>query len=211
MNLTPSSLPANSNKAGQDPDNLCVPDACVSDACVSDVSVPGVPALVCPDTVARNHPLLVRKQLYKGLVVFILVFAFIAWIKDYVSFVYSSTDSLPYRLFLALKRMDPKKGDYTSFNSSWYGGPVIKKVVGTAGDGLTYDAAGNLWVGQALKIGKPKKKAKDGRPLTPIKPGVIPEGRVFVSGEHARSFDSRYEELGLIPEGDLQGKLLALV
>jgi conjugal transfer pilin signal peptidase TrbI len=93
---------------------------------------------------------------------------------------------------------------------------MIKKVAGMAGDRLVYDKEGNLWVnalwiGRALKIGKHKKSAKDGRQLNPIKPGVIPAGKVFVVGNHERSFDSRYAELGLIPETALQGRLLALI
>src|SRR5690606_5538661 len=140
--------------------------------------------------------------------------------SQHINLVYNPTDSLPHHLFLQIKRIAPQRDDYTCFMSSWYGKRVIKKVVGTAGDTLTYDAEGNLWVnalwvgracpGAPVKIGKPKKQAKDGRSLTPIKPGVIPAGKVFVIGEHERSFDSRYEELGLVPESALQGRLLAL-
>jgi type IV secretory pathway protease TraF len=89
------------------------------------------------------------------------------------------------------------------------------------GDALSYDHSSelqldihdinSLWLGRQLKIGRPKKQSKDGRILTPIKPKVIPKGMVFVSGEHERSFDSRYEELGLIPTKNLQGRLIALV
>jgi conjugal transfer pilin signal peptidase TrbI len=141
--------------------------------------------------------------------------------SHHVNLVYSHTNSLPYRLFLQCKHVKPKRGDYTCFDSPWYGGRVIKKVEGMAGDKLVYDKEGNLWVealgvnalwiGRALKIGRPKRQAKDGRPLTSIKPGIIPDGKVFVVGDHERSFDSRYAELGLIPETALQGKLLAII
>jgi len=156
----------------------------------------------------------------KGIGVFLVAFSVVSQISRHVTFVYSQTSSLPYHLFLNLKRVTPKRGDYACFNSSWYGGRVIKKVVGKAGDVLSYDQDRNLWLeyppisdpsGKArLKIGNPKKESIDGRLLTPLKPGVIPEGKVFVMGEHERSFDSRYEELGLVPEEDLQGRLIAL-
>ena len=107
--------------------------------------------------------------------------------------------------------MSPQKGSYTCVHSPWYGGTVVKKIVGVAGDTLSYDIEGNLWVGCNLKVGKPKKKSKDGKILTPIEAGVIPKGMVFVAGNHERSFDSRYQELGLIPERDLQGKVIALL
>jgi len=172
-----------------------------------------------------------QKQWVKGFLWFLLIFALIAWLKDHVCLLYSSTDSLPYRTYLMLKQLSPQKGDYTSFDSPWYGGNVVKKIVGTAGDTIIYDEEGNLWVERQertlkesrrkgprlkesrlkLRVGKPKKKAKDGRTLTPIKPGVIPKGMVFVMGDHERSFDSRYEELGLIPEQALQGRLVAIL
>lgn len=135
----------------------------------------------------------------------------IALLSHQTRLVYSRTDSLPDHLFLNLKQVTPQKGHYTFLESSWYGGAVIKKIVGISGDTLSYDQEGNLWVGNQLKIGKPKKKSTDGRRLTPLKPGVIPKGKVFVAGCHERSFDSRYEELGLIPENQLQGRVIALL
>lgn len=162
-----------------------------------------------------------QNQGVKGLCGFLVTMGVIWQTSNHVSLVYSRTNSLPYHLFLNLKQMTPKRGHYTCFDSPWYGARVIKKVVGIEGDILSYDDEGNLWVKTlgaglpnapvSLKIGKYKKESKDGRLLNPIKPGVIPKGMVFVVGDHERSFDSRYEELGLIPEKDLQGRLVALV
>ena len=164
---------------------------------------------------------LFKTQWGKGLCTFLIILGVTSLVSEHVSLVYSHTDSLPHHLFLQCKHVKPKRGDYTCFDSPWYGRRVIKKVEGMAGDKLVYDKEGNLWVetlwvnalwvGRALKIGKPKRQAKDGRPLTSIKPGIIPDGKVFVVGDHERSFDSRYAELGLIPETALQGKLLAII
>src|SRR4051812_27327470 len=152
-----------------------------------------------------------RKQWIKGLVSLLIVFALMTILKDHVCLLWSSTASLPHRTFVMLKQLNPQKGGYTCFDCPWYGGNVVKKIVGTAGDTITYDAAGNLWIGDHLKVGKPKRQAKDGRLLTPLKPGIIPKGMVFMMGEHERSFDSRYEEMGLIPEHALQGRVIGLV
>ncbi len=162
-----------------------------------------------------------KSQWTKAFCCFLLVFGVIAQISNHVGLVYSNTNSLPYHFFLQLKNVKPLRGHYTCLYSPWYGGRVIKQVVGMEGDSLSYDPSGalqldalgvnSLWIGRQLKIGKPKKRSKDGRILTPIKPGGIPKGMVFVSGNHERSFDSRYEELGLIPARDLQGRLIALV
>lgn len=161
-----------------------------------------------------------KSTLIKGLCCFLLVLGLISLISSQVSIVYSGSNSLPYHLFLNLKHLSPIKGNYTCFHSPWYGGQVIKKVVGMEGDILTYDMQGNLWLatfdrnaskGARLKIGKQQESAKDGRKLTPIKAGFIPKGKVFVLGEHERSFDSRYKELGLIAEKELKGRLIALL
>lgn len=183
-------------------------------------------------------PRLLKKQWVKGFCTFLVVFGVIWQVSSYVTLVYSRTNSLPYSLFLNLKQVPPKRGQYTCFECPWYRGRVIKKIVGMGGDSLFYDDKGDLWVEIAfrdkslrvttlrdaspridhystrvdfLKIGKHKERSKDGRLLSPVKAGVIPQGKVFVVGDHQRSFDSRYEELGLIPEKVLQGRLLALV
>lgn len=173
-------------------------------------------AAVCKFLIKRLSFLKNRKQWVKGIFFFVVVFALMAFLKDHVCLLYSTTASLPHRTFLKLKQMSPQKGGYTCFESPWYGGNVVKKIVGVAGDSIVYDLEGNLWVktlwvDQRLKVGTHKKKAKDGRSLTPIKPGIIPEGMVFVMGDHERSFDSRYEEMGLIPVHALQGRVIALL
>jgi conjugal transfer pilin signal peptidase TrbI len=162
-----------------------------------------------------------RRGWFRGISGFVLVFGMMFQLSNHVSLVYSYTNSLPYHFFLQLKNVKPLRGHYTCLHSPWHGNRVIKQVVGMEGDVLSYDPSGalqldtldasSLWLGRQLKIGKPKKRSKDGRSLTPLKPGIIPKGMVFVSGNHERSFDSRYEELGLVPEKNLQGRLIALV
>ena len=123
--------------------------------------------------------------------------------------VVSETDSLPEHYFLHLPFMQAKKGQYTLTYSKWYQGKIIKKIIGAKGDRIWYDKDGLLWVGET-KVGRLKQKASDGNFLTPIKPQVIPERYVFLYSNHPNSFDSRYEELGLIPVAALKGRLIAL-
>jgi signal peptidase I len=47
-----------------------------------------------------------------------------------------------------------------------------------------------------------------GDPLTPLSAKIIPEGALFVLGDHPRSFDSRYEEFGLVPVDKIWGKAI---
>ena len=163
-------------------------------------------ACFCSPLAFMRHP----RQWGIGVVCFLLSFGLIAWGKDYISLVYNPTASLPWRYFIRLKQSAPQRGHYACVPCPWYGGTLIKKVAGTAGDIIHYDFEGNLWIRRHLKVGKPKKRAKDGRLLTPLAPGVIPHGQVFIMGEHDRSLDSRYAEVGLIPEHALQGRVIPL-
>ena len=53
-----------------------------------------------------------------------------------------------------------------------------------------------------------QEKTSDGKPLTPISATSISEGYVFVAGDHPNSFDSRYEEFGLVPIEKVWGKAI---
>lgn len=50
------------------------------------------------------------------------------------------------------------------------------------------------------------EKTSQGKPLTPISAAIVPEGYVFVAGDNPNSFDSRYEEFGLVPIEKIWGK-----
>jgi conjugal transfer pilin signal peptidase TrbI len=158
------------------------------------------------------YPLLNRAHHWvQGMACFMLSLGLVIVASHYGCLVYSHTDSLPYHYFIRANRLVPGRDHYTCVSCPWHGGSLIKKIVGMAGDVVTYDFEGNLWIRRHLMVGKPKKKAGDGRTLTPLPPGVIPEGQVFIAGEHERSLDSRYQEVGLIPEKALQGRAFPLV
>ena len=150
-----------------------------------------------------------RHEWFKALLLFMGGIAFIAILSFFCKIAISETDSLREHYFLHLPFMKPHKGEYTLFYSEWYEGKVIKKIIGVEGDKVLRDKSGCVWVNQT-RIGVPKLKATDGSRLTPIKVQVIPKGYVFVYSNNEKSFDSRYEELGVIPVSSLQGRLLAL-
>jgi hypothetical protein len=62
------------------------------------------------------------------------------------------------------------------------------------------------------------KQTKEGNPLIPLSvkkfsegrnpEGIIPPGYVFVAGDNPNSFDSRYEEFGLVPMEKIWGKAI---
>ena len=81
-----------------------------------------------------------------------------------------------------------------------------KRVLGFPGDLISRNK-------DILSIGSYRlpllKQTKDGKPLTPLSILQVPQGHVFVAGDHPRSFDSRYEEFGCVPFSKIWGKGVA--
>lgn len=81
--------------------------------------------------------------------------------------------------------------------------PYAKRVIGFPGDVIVRTST-------SIRIGTRVlpliEKTTEGHPLTPIAYDVVPEGYLFVAGDHPRSIDSRYEEFGLVPMGKVWGK-----
>ncbi|OJW46978.1 MAG: signal peptidase I [Alphaproteobacteria bacterium 41-28] len=125
---------------------------------------------------------------------------------------------------LAVNRLSLKRGDIISLSGhdTAYvrGQTLVKKLMGLPGDVIEQTKMG-IQVSQSLP-GFPKakvplssslpllKQTKDGKPLTPLTAARIPPGYVFVAGDHPRSFDSRYEEFGLVPIERIWGKAVAV-
>lgn len=144
------------------------------------------------------------RQWQKAAIAFTGVLFGIQLLSHHVHLVLNRTDSLPYTTFIHLPNKVPQKGDYTLLDSHWYSGKLIKQVIAVAGDQISYTSSGSLQVNDTV-IASQYSQSRDGRKLTPIATQVIPEGKVFLYAPHGRSFDSRYEELGLVPVDVLQG------
>lgn len=86
-----------------------------------------------------------------------------------------------------------------------------KRVVGLPGDNITKTKRGvevkarNSSISTIFPL---LDQTIDRKPLTPLSVSIIPEEYVFVVGDHPRSFDSRYEEFGLVKMENIQGKSL---
>ena len=141
---------------------------------------------------------------------FLMILEAFRTLVDNVHVVINRTDSLPIKAFVHLRHQVPHKGDYTLVSSSRYGRRLVKRVIAEAGETISYDKEGTLYVG-TQEVGKPKHLSKTGQILTPIKEQVIPEGHVFLYAPHQDSFDSRYEELGLIHQNALQGRAVPVI
>lgn len=120
----------------------------------------------------------------------------------------NQTPSLPYKVFFCINRLKPQKGDFVSIYNhptAYFGNiPYTKRLVGLPGDSIHLHHA---FVSVGFKpIGPLLENTRDGKPLHPLKKKTIPYGYVFVSADHSRSFDSRYEEFGLVKRECLIGK-----
>mgnify|MGYP002145431658 FL=1 len=157
-----------------------------------------------------------KASLKKGFWGFIIAFISFGIFSEHVHLIKSPTDSLREHYFIQFPKVTPKKGDLTVVYNGWYNGKIIKRIIGTAGDQISTDGHGNIFINQA-KIGQAHERSEfTGKgnmivTLTTIQPQVIPEGRVFLYSPHPQSFDSRYLEVGLVPVEDLEGKVFAIV
>lgn len=129
--------------------------------------------------------------------------------------VFNQTPSLHPKVFLIVKAMPAHKGDLVSFrgHKTKYFGDVIftKRIIGVGGDRLKLQN-GILWIEgpKSTPINPVLSVTDKGEPLTPLKARIIPKGFVFVSGDHPRSFDSRYEEFGLVNVKSFIGRTFAV-
>jgi conjugal transfer pilin signal peptidase TrbI len=111
--------------------------------------------------------------------------------------------SLPWSLaYVEYSGRIPAIGEYVvyEFRGDMKGLPsrtFFKQVVGKPGDVIRVEGR-SVWVDR-LHIGEAATHSRLGTPLTPIRAGVIPPGHLFARGLNPGSFDSRYQESGLVP------------
>lgn len=131
----------------------------------------------------------------------------------HVPLLFNWTPSVPYHVAWMQYGMRPlHKGDLIVFSfegtaRSHYPGlnrqPFLKLVRGLPGDVVTVQGSQVLVNGQL--VGQAKPRAFDRYPLTPIAPVVIPADHYYVQGTSSDSFDSRYQESGLVQSKQVLG------
>lgn len=119
-----------------------------------------------------------------------------------VGLLINETGSLPQRLFVTVRGPLPARGDYFVFrppNTSIIQELFVKRAFGVAGDRVRVEAAtGAVSVG-GRPAGVAKAVSRRGRALVPIAGGPIPQNHYFARADHPDSYDSRYQEIGLVP------------
>lgn len=149
------------------------------------------------------------KKLRRFLIICLGVFLITHYLSSHINILHNYTDSLPQRYFIHFLKVKPKKNEYTVAYSDWLKENIIKQIIGVAGDNIHITPKGEIYIND-FKVGRAYAHASDGRPLTAVISQKIPPGYVFLYSPHIRSFDSRYQELGLVPEQKLKGRALPL-
>ena len=109
-------------------------------------------------------------------------------------------------IVVSIKTADFEKKDIVAF---YYNNKIlVKRVIATAGEWVELDKEGNLYVNGEL-IDEPYIKEKALGECDIEMPYQIPEGRVFVMGDHREvSIDSRSSVVGCVAEEQVVGKLV---
>lgn len=121
------------------------------------------------------------------------------------------TDSLDYKLFIIREReahsLNIAREDLVVFQKKnrFFGEtPFVKIVAGIAGDIISIKSDRQVYVNDKF-IGKAVTSFKDGSKPVIIRAQTIPDKKFFAYTNHERSYDSRYEEIGLISIDDIYG------
>jgi conjugal transfer pilin signal peptidase TrbI len=132
----------------------------------------------------------------------------ILFLKENYFFIHNKSVSLNARWFVIAKKQIPQKGQifaFTVFNPNAYkqGEIFIKIAAGIAGDEISIKER-DFYINKQL-IGTAKTVSLKGQPLTMSNSGVIPDRHFFAYTPHKDSYDSRYQEIGLINEAQIIG------
>lgn len=109
-------------------------------------------------------------------------------------------------IVVSVKTKEYSYGDIIAF---YYNNKVlIKRVIATSGQWVELDKKGNLYI-NGEQIEEPYVQDKALGDCDIEWPFQVPEGRIFVMGDHRSiSVDSRSESIGCVAEEQIVGKLL---
>lgn len=112
-------------------------------------------------------------------------------------------------IVLAVKTSKYEVGDLIGF---YYNNKIlVKRVIATEGDWVNIDEYGNVFIDDEL-IDEPYVREKAYGECDIEIPYQVPEGRIFVMGDHrATSIDSRSNQIGCPSQEQLVGKIVFCV
>ena len=133
----------------------------------------------------------------KFIAVFSTIFVVLAALFTMTEVQINRTPSLPYKAFFVVKGLPYSKGDLVSIRgheTEYFSGYTFtKRVSAIAGDAVP-------------EMPSYKAFTKSGKPLNKLSITTVPTGYMFVSADSKDSFDSRYEEFGLVKDEHIIGR-----
>jgi hypothetical protein len=117
--------------------------------------------------------------------------------------IWLTSQSIPYRWCLHLLHAKPKKGDLCVFERD--GVKTVKYLIGLPGSRIK-NLKDVVCVDDYV-IGQERRT----KSLTPVASGFVPNGYAFAAGSHKYSFDSRYEEFGVVDLRNMRGKAIGIL
>ena len=176
--------------------------------------------IVCPPTTEQLEAELKRvryKSRYRSVlrstiyslitVAAITVLITTLWLPVLQVYVNSMTPTLQNgEIIFTVKVSEFEPGDIISF---YYNNKIlIKRVIARSGEWVNMDADGNVYVNETL-LDEPYLDEKAFGDCNIELPYQVPEGRVFVMGDHrSTSVDSRNSAVGCVAQEQIVGKIL---
>ena len=151
--------------------------------------------------------LLLNSRILIPLVMFCIAVLFSVCFEPDLGWIMSknNSSSLPNYMFVVTnEKNNIQKGDLIAFRKAPKAMLIIKKVIGIEGDRILIEKD-KLFINDQM-MGLVFTKTRGGMPLNPLQDKVVPKGKYFVWTPHLLSFDSRYNEMGLISLNQIQGK-----
>lgn len=137
----------------------------------------------------------------KFVILFSVIFIVLVTLFSTTELHINRTPSLPHKVFLVIKSLPYSRGNLVSIRGHetkyFTSYTFTKRVSALPGDAVP-------------KMPSYKTHTKSGKPLSKLAIQTVPAGHIFVSADSKDSFDSRYEEFGLVQQEHIIGRAFPL-
>jgi len=152
-----------------------------------------------------------NKQITITIIAFVLIIS-VASLKNRYLIIHNKSTSLSARWFVISKGKLPQKDQIFAFkakeNPAYKTGEIFIKIVGGISGDEVVTKEKDFYITNQFGdkfIGTAKTVSLKGQPLTMSDSGIIPPHYYFAYTTHKDSYDSRYQQIGLVNETQIIG------